>query len=103
MPRRGFQIVVIVVLLFAALPPLVETLDTWDRPPIPSSDTELRVATLAVGVGIVLLLSKLLRSILLFKSVESVFAAVISASCSGSFVARACGTNESPPIQPLRI
>jgi hypothetical protein len=51
---RIFQIVVGLVLIFAALTPLVECFDHWDGNVVPATDTELRTTALFAVAGLVL-------------------------------------------------
>jgi hypothetical protein len=50
-----------IVLILAALTPLMECFDRWDKNPSPASDTEIHLTAWFVGVGIVLTLAKLVR------------------------------------------
>ena len=59
--RRVFQIVAAAILILAALTPLMECFDQWDKSPGPGNDTEIHATALFVGMGIVLTLAELLR------------------------------------------
>jgi len=48
------------VLILAALTPLMECFDHWDKHPGPANDTEIHLTAWFVGVGIVLTLAELL-------------------------------------------
>ena len=61
MSRRLFQIVAGIVLILAALTPLMECFDHWDKSPGPANDTEIHLTAWFVAVGIALTLAKLLR------------------------------------------
>lgn len=50
-----------VVLLLAALTPLMECFDHWDKPGPPINDTEIHLTAWFVGVGVVLTLAKVMR------------------------------------------
>lgn len=61
MSKRIFQLVASVVLIFAALTPLAECFDHWDRNVAPANDTELRVTAWFVCAGFVLTAAKVLK------------------------------------------
>lgn len=61
MGRRIFQVVAGVVLLLAAVTPLVECFDHWDGNVVPATDTELRVTMLFAVAGLVLATVQLVR------------------------------------------
>ena len=61
MSRRLFQVVAGIVLVLAALTPLTECFDSWERTPFPARDTEMYLTAVFVGVGLVLTLAKLLK------------------------------------------
>lgn len=61
MSSRVFQLVAGLVLILAALTPLMECFDHWDKHPGPANDTEIRLTAWFVGVGVVLTLAELLR------------------------------------------
>lgn len=61
MSRRAFQLAGTLILILAALTPLMECFDRWDTTPGPANDTEIHLTAWFVGVGVVLTLAKLLR------------------------------------------
>lgn len=61
MRQRIFQVVAGVVLLLAALTPLVECFDHWDGNVVPATDTELRATMLFAVAGLVLAIVQLVR------------------------------------------
>ena len=61
MSKRVFQIVAAMVLLAAALTPLMECFDHWDKAGPPVNDTEIHLTAWFVGVGVVLTLAKVMR------------------------------------------
>lgn len=49
------------MLLLAALTPLMECFDHWDKHPGPANDTEIHLTAWFIGAGVVLSLAELLR------------------------------------------
>lgn len=101
MARRSFQFVVITLVLVASFAPLIDTFDTWDHSPVPSCDTELQIAAVAVGIGVVITLAKLSR----FSIEDSTIGTVVrdSVVLLQSSEERLCIPTASPPILGLRI
>lgn len=63
--RRVFQIVAGLLLFFAALTPLGNCFDSWDKNQPPANDTEFQLTALSVFAGFVLVLPKLVRQLLI--------------------------------------
>lgn len=61
MRNRAFQIAAYVVMVLAALTPLLECFDHWDTKPGPENDTEIHLTAWFVGVGVVLTLATTVR------------------------------------------
>jgi hypothetical protein len=102
--RRTFKFVSVIVLLLAALAPLVESFDHWDKNPGPSNDTEIHLTAWFVGVGIVLVLAELMRWAPAF--VISKFRYVVMDRLWSRLwfgVRKRVQPTESPPLIPLRI
>lgn len=59
MPSRLFKFAVIAILLAVLLYPLVESMDTWDGVG-PTNDSELTMVGLAIAVGFILTLRRLI-------------------------------------------
>jgi len=102
--RRIFQFVAGVVLILAALTPLTECFDRWDKNPSPASDTEIHLTAWFAGVGIVLTLAKVLQHVPLLASVRRCAKQVLPAGqalrLSNDDRLEPTG---SPPLIPLRI
>jgi hypothetical protein len=102
--RRLFQLVAGIVLILAALTPLMECFDRWDKNPSPASDTEIHLTAWFVGVGIVLTLAKLVRYVPAplgsNKRPEPVLHVWQALRHGGDDRIEATG---SPPLIPLRI
>ena len=102
--RRIFQFVAGVVLILAALTPLTECFDRWDKNPSPASDTEIHLTAWFAGVGIVLTLAKVLQHVPLLASVRRCAKQVLPA---GQALRLSNGDRleptGSPPLIPLRI
>jgi hypothetical protein len=102
--RRIFQLVASAVLILAALTPLMECFDRWDRSAGPVSDSEIHLTAWIVGVGIVLTLAKLLRYVpaLVRSAKEANQALPIWQALRQGEDDRVEPTG-SPPVIPLRI
>jgi hypothetical protein len=62
MSKQFYRLIAGVVLMLAAMMPLVECLDRWDgSSTTPSNDTELRLMVGFTGIGALLTLAKLVR------------------------------------------
>lgn len=62
--RFIFKLAIGIVLVLAAVTPMMECFDHWDRNVVPATDTELRVTAVFVCAGLVLAVAKLLRYVL---------------------------------------
>lgn len=102
--RRLFQIAAAAILILAALTPLMECFDHWDKSPGPGNDTEIHATALFVGVGIVLTLAKLLRYVPRLVRVGE--GRRSTPSLAWAILTQATESLEptgSPPLMPLRI
>lgn len=103
MRRPIFQIVVGVVLIFAALTPLLECFDRWDGNVVPATDTELRAAQFFAFAGLALAVLQLALVISKHLSAEG----PIRSDSAGRAIAAARNPSpeptSSPPLIPLRI
>ena len=102
--KHSFQFVASVVLLLAALTPLMECFDHWDKPGPPINDTEIHLTAWFVGVGVVLTLAKVMRRAVAmvattFERREAFVAWPLLHVSDGSLVE----PTGSPPRIPLRI
>ena len=104
MSRRIFQIVAAAVLIFAALTPLMECFDHWDKSPAPANDTEIHATALFVGVGIVLTLAELLRYVpKLVQRGDYSFPMELQRQAIWIWQDVSLEPTGSPPVIPLRI
>jgi hypothetical protein len=102
--RRAFKFVSVIVLLLAALTPLFECFDHWDKNPGPSNDTEIHLTAWFVGVGIVLTLAELLRRAPTFVISKLRYFLLVQLWSRLWLEARKrIQPTESPPLVPLRI
>ncbi len=101
---RRFQIVAGIVLILAALTPLMECFDHWDKSPGPANDTEIHLTAWFVGVGIVLTLAKAMRYVPAFTRIrrrpDEVFRAWQALRVEENGRPK---PTVSPPVLPLRI
>jgi hypothetical protein len=104
MSSRLFQLAAGIVLILAALTPVMECFDRWDKNPGPANDTEIYLTAWFVGVGIVLTLAKLLRYIPTFASSHGRGNSIFSVRQALVWVhVDAVAPAASPPDIPLRI
>ncbi len=104
MSRRLFQVIAGIVLVLAALTPLMESFDRWDSDPGPVSDTEIHLTAWFVGVGIVLTFAKRLRYIpYLASSNERPYQILSTRAAERLYTDDALEPTGSPPLTPLRI
>jgi hypothetical protein len=89
--------------MLAALTPLMECFDFWDKNPGPASDTEIHVTAWFVGVGIVLTIAKLLRHIPVFAILKTRQNQVLLARQTMPFGDYCFEPRGSPPLISLRI
>ncbi len=93
-----------VVLLLAALTPLMECFDHWDKAGPPINDTEIHLTAWFVGVGVVLTLAKVVRRAVAMVAAEmepgEPFVAWPLLHMSVGLQVEPTG---SPPLIPLRI
>jgi hypothetical protein len=90
--------------MLAALTPLMESFDRWDKNASPASDTEIHLTAWFVGVGIVLTLAKLLRYIPYFASSgKSYYQALPVREAVRQWTDKTLEPTGSPPLLPLRI
>jgi hypothetical protein len=104
MSRRVFQLAGTLVLLLAALTPLAECFDRWDKDPGPANDTEIHLTAWFAGVGFVLTLTNLLRyvpTLTRSRAARSHSSHIATALCQGEKAPPA--PTGSPPLIPLRI
>lgn len=59
--RRISQFLTVLIVLLAALAPLANCFDTWDKNPNPAKDTEMHLAAWFAGAGFVLAMARLVR------------------------------------------
>ncbi|GGA55360.1 hypothetical protein GCM10011507_03270 [Edaphobacter acidisoli] len=102
--KRVFQIVATVVLLAAALTPLMECFDHWDKAGPPVNDTEIHLTAWFVGVGVVLTLAKVMQRAvkIVATRVQHPEAFVVWPMLHAFDSAHVEPTGSPPPI-PLRI
>ena len=104
MSRRLFQVVARIVLVLAALTPLTECFDSWERTPFPARDTEMYLTAVFVGVGLVLTLAKLLKYVPAIvgstRGFDRVRPAWVALRLENDDPLEPTG---SPPVIPLRI
>jgi hypothetical protein len=101
--RRVYQLAGTLILLLAALTPLMECFDRWDKDPGPANDTEIHLTAWFVGVGVVLTLAKLLRrlpALAITRATRRRFFQIPASRLVG--IERPAPTG-SPPLLPLRI
>lgn len=104
MSGRSFQIVAAVVLILAALTPLFECFDHWDRNAGPANDTEIHLTMWFVGAGIGLVLAPLLRYTPCIGRAMSSIDRIFRRLCPmRPMEYDGLNPTESPPIIPLRI
>jgi hypothetical protein len=103
--RRFIELAAAIVLILAALTPLMECFDRWDNEALgPDSDTEIHVTAWFVGVGIVLTLAKLLRYIPLLVSSRKHYHHVLPRwQGVRQWTDNNPESTESPSLIPLRI
>jgi hypothetical protein len=102
--RRTFQLVAALVILLAALTPLMECFDHWDTKPGPGNDTEISLTAWFVGVGVVLTLAESLRRIAPLAVTRMKQARLVnSRPTPRRRESRAVEPTGSPPLIPLRI
>lgn len=93
-----------VVLLLAALTPLMECFDHWDKAGPPVNDTEIHLTAWFVGVGVVLTLAKVMRrAVAVAVSKVERREAVVAWPLLRVFDGRQVEPTGSPPLIPLRI
>ncbi len=78
MSRNYYRVVLLLLLLVAALTPLMQ-LDSWDRFPVSSDDIEYQVTFCLCSVGMVLVLTQILQFVAIFLRLTRPFVAVVSA------------------------
>ena len=102
--KRVFQIVATVVLLAAALTPLMECFDHWDKAGPPVNDTEIHLTAWFVGVGVVLTLAKVMQRAvtMVATKVQRRDASIVWTTLCAFDPAHVEPTG-SPPLIPLRI
>lgn len=102
--RRIFQCIAGLIFIFAALTPLVNCFDTWDRNQPPVNDTELRLTALFVVAGFVQALPRLVRKFLIvsigLRRVSRPLPSTVVLSSSGWVRPE---PTASPPLISLRI
>lgn len=102
--RRIFQCIAGLIFIFAALTPLVNCFDTWDRNQPPVNDTELRLTALFVVAGFVQALPRLVRKFLILainlRWISRLLPSTVALSCSDWVSPE---PTASPPLIPLRI
>jgi hypothetical protein len=102
--RRIFQCIAGLIFIFAALTPLVNCFDTWDRNQPPVNDTELRVTVLFVVAAFVQALPRLVRKFLILainlRWISRLLPSTVALSCSDWVSPE---PTASPPLIPLRI
>ncbi len=104
MARRLFRLAAGLVLILAALTPLMELADHWDHNVAPVNDTEINVTAWFVGVGVVLALSKLVRYIpALADSKRRVHYRLEAPRALRPDESDSTEPTGSPPLTPLRI
>lgn len=102
--HRNFQLVAGLVILLAALTPLMECFDHWDTKPGPGNDTEIRLTAWFVGVGVVLTLAESLRRIAPLTGTPMKRARQVNLrAVLRQRENRAVEPTGSPPLIPLRI
>ena len=104
MSKRIFQVFGAIVLVLAALTPLVECFDHWDKNVVPANDTELRATALAVCVGFALTAARLFRLIPVPGVSRSWSKPVLETKRAIARPEAKCvGPTSSPPLVVLRI
>jgi hypothetical protein len=104
MSRRFFHAAASFVLIIAALTPLMECFDYWDKNPGPASDTEIHLTAWFVGAGIVLTLAKLLKYVPRFvSSGKDSHPGLPNVQLAWQWTDRTLTPTASPPLTPLRI
>jgi hypothetical protein len=103
MPRRSFQLAAAIVLILAALTPLMECFDHWDKSPGPANDTEIHLAAWFAGAGLVLTMAKLLRYAPALVKKRAIQSDPGVSRLLRSVDASLLQPTESPPLVPLRI
>lgn len=101
-----FQLVAGLVLVLAALTPLVECFDRWDtKTTVPANDTELRLTVFFTGVGAALTLAQLLPYIppLLIARMRRWHGARSAVTSLRYPDEQNPSPTASPPLTPLRI
>lgn len=93
-----------VVLLAAALTPLMECFDHWDKAGPPVNDTEIHLTAWFVGVGVVLTLAKVMqRAVAMVASKAERREAFVAMPALRAFDGARVEPTGSPPLIPLRI
>jgi hypothetical protein len=102
--KRIFQIAAAVILTFAALTPIAECFDHWDKNVVPANDTELRVTAWFAFAGLVLTTAKLIRHVVSVLSARkrSIGRVELGQGSKQPDWRRVLPTS-SPPLIPLRI
>lgn len=104
MSRRIFQLAAVVIVVLAALTPLMECFDHWDARTGPAGDSEIHFTAFIVGIGVVFSLAELLRyipALIRPRIMQASHAAVPSLAPQRDLFPVA--PTASPPLVPLRI
>lgn len=104
MAKRLFQIAAAVILTFAALTPIAEFFDHWDKNVVPANDTELRVTAWFAFAGLGLVTAKLIRHVVgILSAKKRAVAPVEPEQCPNQPDSPRVPSTSSPPLISLRI